>query len=71
MAVRLEWDGKGSDAPRLHLPLQVVETVNAPRADRGTIFEGAGAGDGDAWRNRLIWGTCTCSPRALTSWPAR
>ena len=37
--VRLEWDGKTAQVPRLHLPLQVVETVNSPRADRGTVFE--------------------------------
>jgi len=35
--VRLEWDGKTADVPRLRLPLQVVETVNASRADRGTL----------------------------------
>ena len=57
--VRLEWDGKTAQVPRLHLPLQVVETVNSPRADRGTIFESPGADDdssADAWRNRLVWG---------------
>lgn len=53
--VRLDWDGKSADVPRLRLPLQVVETVNSPRADRGTIFESSGADDG-GWRNRLIWG---------------
>jgi adenine-specific DNA-methyltransferase len=52
--VRLDWDGKSAEVPRLRLPLQVVETVNSPRADRGTIFEQAGTADG--WRNRLIWG---------------
>ena len=42
--------------PRLRLPIQVVETVNAARADRGTLFDaGAQVGD-DGWRNRLIWG---------------
>jgi adenine-specific DNA-methyltransferase len=58
MGVRLEWDGKGAEIPRLHLPLQVVETVNSPRADRGTIFEDAAgaATDEDGWCNRLIWG---------------
>jgi len=53
--VRLDWDGKTADVPRLRLPLQVVETVNSPRADRGTIFEAVAEG-GDGWRNRLIWG---------------
>ncbi len=55
MGVRLEWDGKSAEVSRLHLPLQTVETVNAPRADRGTIFEGSSAADGE-WRNTLIWG---------------
>ena len=54
--VRLEWDGKSAEVPRLRLPLQVVETVNSPRADRGTIFEVADGADDDGWRNRLIWG---------------
>ncbi|MGH3697841.1 MAG: DNA methyltransferase [Pseudonocardiaceae bacterium] len=52
--VRLEWDGKTADVPRLRLPLQVVETVNASRADRGTLsFDGD---PDDGWRNKLIWG---------------
>ena len=54
--VRLEWDGKTAEVPRLHLPLQVVETVNAPRADRGTLFEGGSSDAADGWRNMLIWG---------------
>ncbi len=41
---------------RLRLPLQVVETVNAPRSDRGTLFEGVSTPDVDDWRNRLVWG---------------
>ena len=53
--VRLLWDGKGAEVPRLRLPLQVVETVGSPRADRGTIFESSD-GNQDGWRNRLIWG---------------
>ncbi len=53
--IRLEWQGKSKEVPRLRLPLQVVETVGSPRADRGTIFE-SGGGDHDGWRNRLIWG---------------
>lgn len=53
--VRLEWDGKTAEVPRLRMPLQVVETVNSPRADRGTLFEGASA-PASGWRNRLIWG---------------
>jgi adenine-specific DNA-methyltransferase len=52
--VRLEWDGKAAEVPRLRLPLQVVETVNAARADRGTLsFE---HDPDDGWRNKLIWG---------------
>jgi len=58
--VRLEWDGKSAEVPRLRLPLQVVETVNSPRADRGTLFGAGTADDVSAetprWRNRLIWG---------------
>lgn len=53
--VRLEWDGKSAEVPRLRLPLQVVETVNSPRADRGSLFEAA-ADEEAGWRNRLIWG---------------
>ncbi|MGH3829078.1 MAG: site-specific DNA-methyltransferase [Pseudonocardiaceae bacterium] len=52
--VRLEWDGKTADVLRLRLPLQVVETVNASRADRGTLSYDRDSGDG--WRNKLIWG---------------
>ncbi|MGH3771674.1 MAG: DNA methyltransferase [Pseudonocardiaceae bacterium] len=52
--VRLEWDDKTADVPRLRLPLQVVETVNASRADRGTLAYDRDPGDG--WRNKLIWG---------------
>jgi len=54
--VRLEWDGKAAEIPRLRLPLQVVETVNAPRADRGTLFGTPEVAAAGAWRNRLIWG---------------
>lgn len=52
--VRLEWDGKTAGVPRLRLPLQVVETVNASRADRGTLSFDRDPDDG--WRNKLIWG---------------
>ncbi len=52
--VRLEWDGKAAELPRLRLPLQVVETVNASRADRGTLSFDRDPDDG--WRNKLIWG---------------
>ena len=52
--VRLEWDGKTAGIPRLRLPLQVVETVNAARADRGTLSYDREPDDG--WRNKLIWG---------------
>ncbi len=51
--VRLEWDGKTAEVPRLRLPLQVVETVNSPRADRGTLYQAADD-TGDGWRSRLI-----------------
>ncbi|MCA1672460.1 MAG: site-specific DNA-methyltransferase, partial [Actinobacteria bacterium] len=52
--VRLDWDGKTAEVPRLRLPLQVVETVNASRADRGTLSFDRDPDDG--WRNKLIWG---------------
>lgn len=60
--VSLQWDGKTTAIPNLVLPLQVVEAVNKPRADRGTIFEAGETGDG--WSNRLIWGD---NQHALTS----
>ncbi|MGQ0779470.1 MAG: site-specific DNA-methyltransferase [Pseudonocardiales bacterium] len=50
----MEWDDKTADVPRLRLPLQVVETVNASRADRGTLSYDRKPDDG--WRNKLIWG---------------
>ena len=62
--VRLVWDGKTSEVPRLRLPLQMVETVNSPRADRGTIFEAPAQDFHDGWRNKLIWGD---NLHALTS----
>ena len=46
--VRLDWDGKTAEVPRLRLPLQVVETVNASRADRGTLSFDPEPDDG--WR---------------------
>jgi DNA methylase len=52
--VRLEWDGKSAEVLRLRLPLQVVETVSASRADHGTLSYDRDADDG--WRNKLIWG---------------
>ena len=54
--VRLVWDDKSAEVLRLRLPLQVVEVVNSPRADRGTIFEDVSAETSDGWRNQLIWG---------------
>ena len=54
--VRLEWDGKDAEIPRLRLPIQVVETVNASRADRGTLFDADAETDASGWRNKLIWG---------------
>jgi hypothetical protein len=54
--VRLEWEGKGNEVLRLRLPIQIVETVNAPRADRGTLFDGSTDTDDSGWRNKLIWG---------------
>lgn len=54
--MRLVWDDKSAKVPRLRLPLQVVETVNSPRADRGTLYEAPQKDAADGWRNRLIWG---------------
>ncbi|MGH3616355.1 MAG: hypothetical protein ACRDRK_27920 [Pseudonocardia sp.] len=58
--VRLEWDAKDAEIPRLLLPIQVVETVNASRADRGTLFETGADADESGWRNsarlRARWG---------------
>ncbi|MBA2770150.1 MAG: hypothetical protein H0U35_13690 [Sporichthyaceae bacterium] len=53
--VRLVWEGKDAGIPGWGCPCRLVETVHSPRADRSTIFEGAGADD-DGWRNRLIRG---------------
>lgn len=52
--VRLVWDGKDAPSPKFRLPLQVVETVNASRADDGAFSFDQGPDDG--WRNKLIWG---------------
>lgn len=54
--VRLEWDGKSAAVPRLQLPLQIAESVNAPRADRGDLFGASAAAAPDEWKNLLIWG---------------
>lgn len=68
MSVKLEWEGKDATIPRLRLPIQVVETINSPRADRGTLFEVAGVHGADAgWRNRLIWGDNLHVLASLTS----
>ena len=37
MAVWLEWDGKRSQPARMRLPLQAVETVNAPLTSSESI----------------------------------
>jgi len=72
--VELVWPGKYNDdgslkeVPRVHLPFQVIETVNESRASRETakkpgtmslfdVYEGK---EGDTfeegWKNKLIWG---------------
>jgi 16S rRNA G966 N2-methylase RsmD len=53
--VRLQWDGRRDEVERLALPMQVVETVGASRADRDNLFGQVGAED-DGWRNQLVWG---------------
>lgn len=50
-AIRLKWDGKTAEVPRL--PLQTVETVNSPRADRGTLSEPSRAPPGHLSAFRL------------------
>jgi hypothetical protein len=57
----LVWDGKYDAAGRrtaslrVSLPFQTVETINESAQDRQKGFQ-FGAGFGEAWRNRLIWG---------------
>src|SRR5712691_9698666 len=61
-------DGTRREVPRVHLPFQVIETVNESRASREVakqprqtslfdIYEGK-EGDTceDGWTNKLIWG---------------
>jgi len=60
-------DGTRKEVERVHLPFQVIETVNETRATRerkkakaGTFFEVWDAKEGDTfeegWKNKLIWG---------------
>lgn len=60
--VELIWDGK-YDAngrrvapPRLKLPFQTVETVNASAQERQLALDLFNRGRPAEWRNRLIWG---------------
>jgi DNA modification methylase len=72
--VELVWPGKYNDdgslkeVPRVHLPFQVIETINESRASREAakkpetmslfdVYEGK-EGDTfeDGWKNKLIWG---------------
>ena len=48
----LVWAGKRTQVERVALPFQRVESVNAPRG--ADMFSRLGEGDG--WRNKLIWG---------------
>jgi DNA modification methylase len=72
--VELVWPGKYNDdgslkeVPRVHLPFQVIETINESRATREAakkpetmslfdVYEGdEGDTFEDGWRNKLIWG---------------
>ena len=55
----LVWKGKYDEQGRLRpveriaLPFQTIEVINEPRAR--TLFSQA-RGQGDGWRNKLIWG---------------
>lgn len=55
----LVWEGKYDEQGRLRpvdriaLPFQTIEVINEPRAR--TLFSQA-RGQGDGWRNKLIWG---------------
>src|SRR5665811_1817772 len=60
-------DGTSSEAPRVSLPFQVIETVNESRATREAqkvtslgLFDPYQGKEGDTfeagWRNKLIWG---------------
>lgn len=53
--VRLQWTGRRDDVERLALPMQVVETVGASRADRDNLL-GQLSSEDDGWRNQLVWG---------------
>jgi len=65
---KLVWEGKRTQAERIPLPFQVIETINQSRATREQtpllaglgllpppLFEGV-TGTKDVWRNKLIWG---------------
>lgn len=60
--VELIWDGKydangkRTAPPRLKLPFQTVETVNASIQQRQMALDLFSAGRQSDWRNRLIWG---------------
>lgn len=62
----LVWEGKRTEAERIPLPFQIIETINQSRATREEtpllaglppppLFEGV-ASNKDVWRNKLIWG---------------
>ncbi|MBF6600762.1 MAG: site-specific DNA-methyltransferase [Dehalococcoidia bacterium] len=59
--VELVWEGKRREVERVALPFQRVEIINESRATRqaAPLFAAGaadGAGEGDGWRNKLIWG---------------
>jgi len=61
-------DGTLKEVPRVHLPFQIIETVNESRATReaqqartqSTLFDVYSGKEGETfeegWRNKLIWG---------------
>jgi len=80
--VELVWPGKYNDdgslkeAPKVHLPFQVIETINESRASREeakkpetmSLFDVHEGNEGDtfedSWKNKLIWGdSARRSPR--------
>lgn len=51
--VELTWAGKRTHVERIALPLERIESVDAPRG--GDLFSLGPQLDG-GWRNKLIWG---------------
>ncbi|MHB8376766.1 MAG: hypothetical protein ACYDEB_07390 [Dehalococcoidia bacterium] len=74
--VELVWEGKRREVERVALPFQRVEVINESRATRqvAPLFAAGaadGAGEGDGWRNKLIWGDNKYVLASLQSYHAR